>query len=125
MADIDSDLNIHAKANRSSENDAFCFSWRKQSESRAITNLEDTMHRITIPKLTARASNVVVMRPKNVKRSTTEPDITVKVLGKLCPCCSEAGAVLCETKKRIIYECPNSHQYETKKRLNDLYSDRH
>jgi hypothetical protein len=83
------------------------------------------MHRTTIPKLTARGSNVVVMRPKNVKRSTTEPDTTVKVLGKLCPCCGEAGAVFCETKKRIIYECPSGHQYETKKRSDELYNDAH
>lgn len=83
------------------------------------------MHRTTIPKFTVLAGNVVAMRQKNVKRSTTGPDASVKVLGKLCPCCGEAGAVLCETKKRIIYECPNSHQYETKKRSDDLYDDLH
>jgi hypothetical protein len=83
------------------------------------------MHRTTIPKLTARTNNVVEMRPKNVKGSTTEPETSVKVLGKLCPCCGEAGAILCETKKRIIYECPNSHQYETKKRVDDLYDEAH
>ena len=83
------------------------------------------MHRTTIPKLTDRTNNVVEMRSKNVKPSTTTPEISVKVLGKLCPCCGEAGAVLCETKKRIIYECPNSHQYETKKRVDDLYDEIH
>jgi hypothetical protein len=83
------------------------------------------MDRTTIPKFTARSGTVVAMRPKNMKRNTTEPDATVKVLGKLCPCCGEVGGVFCETKTRIIYECPNSHQYETKKRLDDLYNDFH
>ena len=83
------------------------------------------MDRTTIRKFTARASNVVAMRPKNVKRNTTEPDATVKVLGKLCPRCGEVGGAFCETKQRIIYECPNGHQYETKKRLTDLYSEPH
>jgi hypothetical protein len=36
-----------------------------------------------------------------------------KVLGKICPRCGQAGAVLYETENRIIYECPDQHQYET------------
>ena len=75
-------------------------------------------------KLTARSANILTTRSKSVRQSATAVTPSVRVLGKLCPCCGEAGAVLCETKKRIIYECANSHQYETKKRLNDLYSDR-
>jgi exosome complex RNA-binding protein Csl4 len=39
------------------------------------------------------------------------------VLGKVCPYCGKAGAVLCETTQRIIYECPNAHQYEKRKHL--------
>ena len=54
---------------------------------------------------------------KDRQRKVTESDSTVKVLGKLCPCCGVAGLVLCETETRIIYECCNGHQYETKKRL--------
>jgi hypothetical protein len=53
---------------------------------------------------------------KDRQRKVTS-DSTVKVLGKLCPCCGVAGSVLYETETRIIYECCNGHQYETKKRL--------
>ena len=83
------------------------------------------MERIITFRMTGRSPNILTTRSKSVRKSDTPVTPSVRVLGKLCPCCSEAGAVLCETKKRIIYECPNSHQYETKKRLNDLYSDRH
>jgi hypothetical protein len=38
-----------------------------------------------------------------------------KVLGKICPCCGQVGYVLLETERRIVYECPNKHQYETRK----------
>jgi len=71
---------------------------------------------------------------KDRQRKVTESDSTVKVLGKLCLCCGVAGSVLCETETRIIYECCNGHQYETKKRLdlinnayfpNDLISRGH
>ena len=48
-------------------------------------------------------------------RKRVESDSPVKVLGKLCPCCGVVGPVLCETETRIIYECRNGHQYETKK----------
>ena len=54
---------------------------------------------------------------KDRQRKVAESDSTVKVLGKLCPCCGVAGSVLCETETRIIYECRNGHQYETKKHL--------
>jgi hypothetical protein len=46
-----------------------------------------------------------------------KPRGMTKVLGKLCPSCGMAGSVFCETQTRIIYECRNGHQYETKKRL--------
>lgn len=36
-----------------------------------------------------------------------------RVLGKICPCCGQVGVVLYETENRIIYECPDRHQYET------------
>jgi lysyl-tRNA synthetase class I len=39
----------------------------------------------------------------------------LKVFGKICPCCGQVGSVLYETEKRIVYECPDGHQYETKK----------
>ena len=38
-----------------------------------------------------------------------------KVLGKICPCCGQVGLVLYETERRIVYECPHRHQYETRK----------
>ncbi len=38
-----------------------------------------------------------------------------KILGKICPRCSQVGAVLYETGLRVVYECPKLHQYETKK----------
>ena len=60
------------------------------------------------------------------QRKVTKADSPIRVLGKLCPCCGVAGSVLCETETRIIYECWNGHQYETKKRLdltnNDYFS---
>ena len=43
-----------------------------------------------------------------------------KILGKLCPSCGVPGLVFCETQMRIIYECGNGHQYETKKRLDEI-----
>jgi hypothetical protein len=36
-----------------------------------------------------------------------------KVLGKVCPRCGQVGLVLYETESRIVYECPDRHQYET------------
>ena len=83
------------------------------------------MERTTNSKLTARSANILTTRSKSVRQSVIAVNPSVRVLGKLCPCCGEAGAVLCETKKRIIYECPSGHQYETKKRSDDLYNDVH
>jgi hypothetical protein len=83
------------------------------------------MERTITFKSTAGCTNILTTRSKSVRQSATAVTPSVRVLGKLCPCCGEAGAVLCETKKRIIYECPNSHQYETKKRSDDLYNDAH
>jgi hypothetical protein len=39
----------------------------------------------------------------------------IHVVGKICPCCGRVGSVLFETETRIVYECPNKHQYETRK----------
>jgi hypothetical protein len=83
------------------------------------------MERTTTSKLAARSTNIPSTRSKSVRQSATTVTSSVRVLGKLCPCCGEAGAVLCETKKRIIYECPNRHQYETKKRVDELHNDCH
>jgi hypothetical protein len=38
-----------------------------------------------------------------------------KILGKICPGCGQIGSVLYETESRIVYECPDKHQYETRK----------
>jgi uncharacterized protein (DUF983 family) len=38
-----------------------------------------------------------------------------KILGKICPRCGQVGSVLYETVLRIVYECSNGHQYETRK----------
>ena len=54
---------------------------------------------------------------RDQQRKVTESASPARVLGKLCPCCGVVGSVLCETDMRIIYECWNGHQYETKKRL--------
>jgi len=83
------------------------------------------MERTTNSKLAARSTSILTPRSISVRQSGTAVMPSVRVLGKLCPCCGEAGAVLCETKKRIIYECPSGHQYETKKRSDDLYNDAH
>jgi hypothetical protein len=47
-----------------------------------------------------------------------------KVLGKICPRCGQAGFVLYATTIRIVYECPNRHQYETKNWRRDEIKDR-
>jgi hypothetical protein len=47
-----------------------------------------------------------------------------KVLGKICPRCGRAGSVLYVTDIRIVYECPNRHQYETKKWRRDGSTNR-
>jgi hypothetical protein len=83
------------------------------------------MERNTTFGLTARSINILTTTSKSMSRSAIAVTPSVRVLGKLCPCCGAAGAVLCETKRRIIYECPNRHQYETKKRVDDLYNDCH
>ena len=83
------------------------------------------MERTTNSKLAARSTSILTPRSISRRQSGTAVMPSVRVLGKLCPCCGEAGAVLCETKKRIIYECPSGHQYETKKRSDDLYNDAH
>ncbi len=41
---------------------------------------------------------------------TLEP----KVIGKICPHCGKPGSVIYQTKERIVFECPNGHQYEIK-----------
>ena len=47
----------------------------------------------------------------------TQEDLTsVKIKGKVCPSCGHVGTVLYETSSRIVYECPEAHQYETKKK---------
>jgi len=83
------------------------------------------MERTTSSKSAARSSSILTPRSKSVRQTDTAVIPTVTVLGKLCPCCGEVGGAFCETKQRIIYECPNGHQYETKKRLTDLYSEPH
>ena len=83
------------------------------------------MQRSTIADLITRSTKVTGLRSKNAKSKATGVDPSVKVLGKLCPCCGIAGEVLCETNKRIIYECPNRHQYETRKRIDKLYDEDH
>lgn len=43
-----------------------------------------------------------------------------RILGKLCPRCGVAGSVLFETHTRLIYECPGKHQYESRKRVEEI-----
>ncbi len=53
------------------------------------------------------------------QRFTTEERKKAKIIGKICPCCGQVGLVVFESEIRIIFECPNGHQYEVK-RLGDL-----
>ena len=80
------------------------------------------MQKSVIFQSTTSSGNVVGRNSKETDPTGRE---SIKILGKFCPCCGEAGAVLCETTQRIIYECPNEHQYETKKRLNDSRDQSH
>jgi hypothetical protein len=61
-----------------------------------------------------------VLSPGNYEKSLKPQTMNSKILGKLCPSCGVAGSVFCETQTRIIYECRNGHQYETKKRLDPV-----
>jgi hypothetical protein len=38
-----------------------------------------------------------------------------KVIGKICLYCGRPGLIVLETDTRIVYECANGHEYETKK----------
>jgi hypothetical protein len=60
-----------------------------------------------------------VLNAGNYEKSLKPKGMNSKILGKLCPSCGVAGSVFCETRTRIIYECRNGHQYETKKRLDE------
>jgi len=40
----------------------------------------------------------------------------MKILGKLCPICGQIARVVYETDFRIVYECSNFHQAETRKK---------
>lgn len=44
-------------------------------------------------------------------------DRKTKVVGKICPRCGMLGKVVYQTSERIVYECPNGYQYQTKKPL--------
>ncbi|HEY7219976.1 MAG TPA: hypothetical protein VH985_16435 [Candidatus Binatia bacterium] len=83
------------------------------------------MQKTVISKSTNRAGNAVGRIPKKAEYIARESATSIKVLGKVCPYCGEAGAVFCETAQRIIYECPNEHQYETRKRPNNFSADCH
>ena len=44
------------------------------------------------------------------REGTLEP----KVIGKIYPYCGKPGPVVYGTQERIVFECPNRHQYEIK-----------
>src|SRR5215813_15154263 len=37
-----------------------------------------------------------------------------RVIGKICPLCGKPGSIVYQTKERIVFECPNGHQFEVK-----------
>ena len=43
-----------------------------------------------------------------------EFDLTMRLIGKVCPRCAKPGSVLYTTKDRVVYQCPDEHQYETR-----------
>jgi hypothetical protein len=73
------------------------------------------MDRPVIFKWKSRFGDAVGHKPNEAEYAAREFDTSIKICGKLCPYCGKAGAVLYETTQRIIYECSNQHQYETKK----------
>ena len=77
---------------------------------------EVVMERVVRFKLNTCSINTPPERPKDPSRKTAADAPAVKVLGRLCPCCGVAGAVLYVSKSRIIYECPNEHVFETEMR---------
>ena len=40
--------------------------------------------------------------------------LKTKVRGKICPRCGKPGSIVYQTKERIVFECPNGHQFEMK-----------
>src|SRR5262249_8273743 len=44
------------------------------------------------------------------------PPLENRVIGKICPRCGKPGWILYQTIERIVFECPNGHQFETKRR---------
>jgi hypothetical protein len=77
------------------------------------------MERTTVSQITVRTVNVPTTKSKSASQSATAGMPSIRVLGRLCPRCGVAGAVLCESKYRIIYECPNGHVFETQRRPDD------
>ena len=68
------------------------------------------MERIITFRMTARSPNILTTRSKGVRQSATAVTPSVRVLGKLCPCCGEAGAVLCEADHEpTIWSAPPYH----------------
>jgi hypothetical protein len=42
--------------------------------------------------------------------------LKTRVIGKICPRCGKPGWIVYQTKERIVFECPNGHQFEMKRR---------
>jgi lysyl-tRNA synthetase class I len=47
-----------------------------------------------------------------------EEALETRVIGKICPRCGKPGSIVYQTKERIVFECPNGHQFEMKRRKN-------
>jgi hypothetical protein len=41
--------------------------------------------------------------------------LKTRVIGKICPRCGKPGSIVYQTKERIVFECPNGHQFEMKR----------
>ena len=83
------------------------------------------MERTTNSKLAARSTSILTPRSISVRQSGTAVMPSVRVLGKLCPCCGEAGAVLCETKKNYPMSVRVGTSTRQKNDRTIFYNDAH
>src|SRR4029453_15868614 len=53
-------------------------------------------------------------RDNDKKQDASCEFLKTKVRGKICPRCGKPGSIVYQTKERIVFECPNGHQFEMK-----------
>src|SRR5215472_1225114 len=74
-----------------------------------------------LPRINVRLLSVLVL-DESYSEVPLQPDrrrpLGKRVIGKICPRCGNPGSIVYQTKERIVFECPNGHQFEMKRRKN-------